>query len=123
MHELSLATELMHQLERLAAERGIVRFTEIVVRCGAMRQVVPDSLTLAFEMLSQNTPVAGAKLTLVEEPIAVRCRACGETSGASIDDYRCRQCGQADVEIVAGQDMILQTVTGEAAGTQPEDRP
>ena len=115
MHELSLAQELVHQLERLAAERGIARFTEVIVRCGAMQQVVPESLALAFEVLTPDTPAAGAKLKIVAEPIRARCRACGSSFEAAIDDYTCPACARADVEIIAGRDLVLQTVTGEAA--------
>ncbi len=113
MHEFSLASELMDQLLRIAADRKVVRFQEVVLRCGVLQQVVPEAFAQAFEALSQDTPVAGAELKMVSEALAARCRNCGEQYDAAIDDYSCPKCGEADVEIVAGRDLILQSVTAE----------
>ncbi len=115
MHEFSLATELVAQLLRIADERKIVHYTAVVVRCGVLQQVVPEAFAQAFELLVRDTPIAGAKLEMLNEPLAARCRHCGERFTAEIDDYTCPQCGQADVELVAGRDMILQSVTGETS--------
>lgn len=113
MHEMSIAVALVEQLQRLAAEQRAVRIVDVEVQCGILRQVVPGALRLAFEAASADTPAAGATLKIVEEGLAALCRGCGERFEAAIDDYRCPRCRLADVELVAGQDIVLKTVVCE----------
>jgi len=110
---MSIASALMQQLLRIADEQRAARIVDVEVRCGVLQQVVPEALQLAFEALSAETPAAGATLKIVEvEPVA-RCRACNERYPARLDIYLCPRCGQADVELLAGRDIVLQSVTCE----------
>ena len=113
MHEFSLAAALVEQLQRIAGERHVRRIVEVEVRCGAMQQVVNESLELAFEAASSDTPAAGARLKIVVEDLVVRCRACGHSFSAAIDNYLCPQCKMADVEVLTGRDVVLQSVVCE----------
>lgn len=113
MHEMSIAVALVDRLTRLAAEQHAVRIVDVEVECGILQQIVPDALLLAFEAASADTPAAGAKLKIVEEGLAAHCRNCGQHFEASLDDYRCPQCGRADAELIAGQDVVLRTVVCE----------
>ena len=74
MHELSIADAVVTIAGRHAAGR---RVTRVDVKVGHLRQVVPDSLTFAFELLTAGTEMEGAELVIVQVPAAVRCNACG----------------------------------------------
>ncbi len=113
MHEMSIATALVGQLQRIAAEQHAVRIREVEVQCGVMQQVVPEALQLAFEAASTDTLAAGATLRIVEEGLAAQCRACDERYAAALDDFRCPRCHTADVVLVAGRDVVLRTVVCE----------
>jgi hydrogenase nickel incorporation protein HypA/HybF len=113
MHEFSLAAALVEQLQRIADERHVRRIVEVEVHCGVMQQVVSESLAMAFEAVSADTPAAGARLKIVVEELVVRCRACGSSFAAAIDNYLCPQCQTADVEVIAGRDVVLQSVVCE----------
>ena len=120
MHEMSIASAMMDQLLRIADEQRARRITEVEVVCGIMQQVVPEALQFAFEALSAGTPAEGAALKLTEEPLQAKCRACGASFEASIDNYLCPACQTADVELLTGRDIVLKTVvceTEEAAAT------
>jgi len=110
MHEMSIALALVEQLQRIAAEQRAVRIVEVEVRCGVLRQVVPEALQLAFSAASADTPAAGAVLRISEEDLVAKCRPCGTQFAARMDDYRCPTCRQADVELVGGQDIVLKSV-------------
>jgi hydrogenase nickel incorporation protein HypA/HybF len=114
MHETSIAAALLDQLLRIAAEHHATRIEQVEVRCGVMRQVVPEALQLAFEAASAGTPAAGAQLTIIEEGLVVRCRACRAEFASGLDDYRCPRCKTADVELIAGHDIILRSVVCQA---------
>jgi hydrogenase nickel incorporation protein HypA/HybF len=113
---MGIATSLMEQLERIAAAERAVRIVEVEVVCGVMQQVVPEALQLAFEAVTAGTLAEGAALAIKEEAMAARCRVCGRTYAPRIDDYLCPECGQADAELTAGQDIILKSVVCETDG-------
>ncbi len=114
MHEFSVASDIIRQVTAIAAQNTLTRVTEIEVRCGVARQIVPEALAQAFEAIAADTPAAGAALRVTEEPLRLHCRPCDREYAATIEDYRCPTCGQADVRIVGGNDIILSSVTGEA---------
>lgn len=113
MHEMSIAVSLMEQLRPIADEQGATRIVQVELRCGVMQQVVPEALQLAFEAASAGTPAEGATLTIEEEDLVASCRSCGERFEAAIDDFSCPRCRLADVELVAGQDIVLKSVVCE----------
>lgn len=116
MHEFTLATALVDQLLRIAAEHHATGVTSVEVRCGVLQQVEPESLRFAFEALVRETVAHGAELRIVPEPVAARCRACGREFAPGIDDYACPSCGRADAEVTAGRDVVLQSVGLVTAG-------
>lgn len=115
MHELSLATALLEQVAQLAAEQHAVRVTSVHVVCGARLAVVPEFLQTAFEAVAEGTAAEGAALQVDEEPLLVRCRPCGARYEPEVDDYRCPSCGQADVDFLAGSDLVLRAIVLEAS--------
>lgn len=118
MHEMTIATALVDQLVSIAHAHRATRITAVEVHCGVLRQVVPEALELAFLAASEGTPAAGAVLTIVEQPIVARCRACRQSFQAAIDNYLCPSCCTADVDVLQGQDVVLQSVTLET----PDER-
>jgi hydrogenase nickel incorporation protein HypA/HybF len=116
MHEMAIAAALMDQLLQIAAAQQATRIQEVELRCGVMQQVVGESLQLAFEVVSADTLARGATLKIVEQPLVVRCRPCGRQFDAAIDNFLCPQCRTADVDIVAGRDIVLQSVVCEPTG-------
>lgn len=110
MHEMSIAVSLLDQLQRIATDNQVARIVKLEVRCGALQQVVPDALTAAFAAAAEGTAADGAELRIVEVPLAGRCRACGAEYAPQIDDFRCPTCHAADVELTAGEDIVLQSV-------------
>jgi hydrogenase nickel incorporation protein HypA/HybF len=111
MHEMSIAVELVRQLEALADEHGVASIDAVTVAAGVFRGVVPAALDMAFEAAAEGTRAEGAELTLeTVSPVAL-CRACGHRFEPEQNDFRCTRCRQADVELVEGNDIILASVT------------
>jgi hydrogenase nickel incorporation protein HypA/HybF len=102
MHELAIAEAI---LAIAAAHAGDGRITVVEVRVGHLRQVVPDALRFNFELISENTPAAGAELHIEEVPPAGRCRACGTHTGLTGWPLRCSGCGALDIDITGGEEL------------------
>jgi len=104
MHELSIAQAIADVATRHAAGRRVRR---IEVKVGHLRQVVPDSLDFAFELVSAGTALEGAELAIEHVPAAGRCRDCGAESAMADFPLCCAQCGGLDVEVLAGEELFV----------------
>jgi hydrogenase nickel incorporation protein HypA/HybF len=107
MHELAIAESLVAIAVRHARGRPVSR---VDVTVGHLRQVVPSALEFAFELVARGTPLEGAELVLEEVPAAVRCRACGRTSEVVWFPLACAACGGFDVEVVAGEELRVESL-------------
>lgn len=77
MHEMSLAASLLNIIKEEMAKAGKSRLIRVTLRYGALSNVLPEALSTAFELLTENTPLAGAELIMLEEPAQLACGGCG----------------------------------------------
>ncbi len=77
MHELSMALSLNNAIEELCARSGWTRVNRLILKFGGLRQVNPELLAFAFEVVSKGTVTEGARLSVIEIPIIFHCRSCG----------------------------------------------
>ena len=113
MHELSIATGIQAQIEEMAAANGLIRVTSVSVAVGERRQVVGESLRMAFEAVTNGTLSEDATLILDEVRMQARCRACAHAYAPTLRDFRCPACGKAEAEITAGNDILITSLTGD----------
>ena len=98
MHELSITQSLVEAvLERTGARPVMV----VKLRIGPLSGVLPDAVRFCFELVSADTPLAGAALTIDQPQGLARCRACGNDFVLE-DIFLLCPCGSADVEITDG---------------------
>lgn len=78
------------------------------VRIGALRQVVPESLSFCWTMLRDFEDMPDAELELELITAAVRCRSCGQDSEITSSwSLLCPRCGDADVEVLRGDEFLV----------------
>jgi hydrogenase nickel incorporation protein HypA/HybF len=111
MHEMSIASGLLEQVLAAVQPHSPARVSRVEVRFGVMRLVCPDAMELAWREVCSGTPAEDAELGMSEQPLLVRCRGCGARYRPEVSDYLCPKCGQADVDILEGNDIILDSVT------------
>ena len=107
MHELSIAEAIVGVAERHAAGRAVYA---VDVRVGHLRQVVPGALEFAFELTARGTCVDGAELRIEQVPAAGHCRACGAESVLQDFPLTCAACGGLDVEVTAGEELLVDSL-------------
>ena len=104
MHELAIAESVV----RIACDHaGGRRVTKVELKVGHLRQVVPDALAFAFELVSQGTAAEGADLVIEAVAAAGRCRACGTETVMSGFPLQCAGCGSLDVELERGEELLV----------------
>ncbi len=104
MHELSLCQAIVDHVEARAGGRPIRR---VEVRIGHLRQVVPDSLRFAWEMLTESTELAACELVVEHVPAVVHCGACGADTTLDLPVLACAACESLDVELRSGEELQL----------------
>jgi hydrogenase nickel incorporation protein HypA/HybF len=109
----------------------------VQVRLGALRQVVPDSRSFYFDIVSRGTIVEGARLDLEIVPALLRCGDCdvewdpapspvathGEVMGDALPPlptFRCPRCGQGSADVLAGGELEVESIEIE---TEQEEQP
>lgn len=107
MHELSLCRSILDISVRHAQGRPVA---SVRVRVGHMRQVVPGTLVRCFELLAPERGLEGAVLEIVEVPAQVRCRKCGATTVLERFELRCGSCGGSDLEVIAGEELEVESL-------------
>jgi len=107
MHELAIAQSMFEIARRHAGGRHVTR---VDVRVGHLRQVVPTSLTFAFELVAQGTELEGAQLAIEHVPAAGVCRDCG--SAIELPDFPliCTACGGLDLDVTAGEELEVEAL-------------
>jgi len=68
MHELSIAVSLVDAVCDELPKLGRVSVRSVRVRVGALSGVVGDALTFAFEVATDASPIAGARLDIEQTP-------------------------------------------------------
>jgi hydrogenase nickel incorporation protein HypA/HybF len=112
MHELSIAEAIVDIAQRHAHGRRVYR---VAVKVGHLRQVVPDALQFAFELLTDGTELEGAELAIEEVPAEVRCRGCARVSEVREFPLQCAGCGSLDVVVCAGEELLVDELDVEEA--------
>jgi hydrogenase nickel incorporation protein HypA/HybF len=109
MHELSIADAILQIALTHADGR---RIEAIEVKVGHLRQVVPDALEFAFTLVSEGTLAEGAALQLEHIPAVGVCR-CGTSTEFDGFPLACGACGSLDVELVRGEELLVDALTME----------
>ena len=107
MHELSIADAVREIVERNAGDRRVVA---VDIQVGHLRQVVPESLQFAWELVTQGTAIDGAELRIDYVPARARCQACDGVSGLRAFPAQCGACGSLDVDVTGGDELLVDSL-------------
>lgn len=111
MHERSLVRALLSQVQDLQAKQGAERVLTVRVSIGEFSGVESELVRSAFEEFVDDSPACGASLEVVNVPLESRCRICGCEFVVENFRFRCPQCGDARVDIIRGEGIVLESVT------------
>jgi len=112
MHELSIVQSLLAIIEDEMVKHGKHKLITVKIKHGRLAAVVPEALETGFEVLTINTPFAGAKLVTEQTPVVLRCRSCGREFSperASAAFAPCPQCGEElGHEVLSGRELYIE---------------
>ena len=106
MHELSITQNVVDAVsERMAGQRVL----SVRLEVGRLSGVVPDAMRFCFELVTEQTPLQGARLDIDTPAGEALCRRC-EQRFTLTDLILLCECGSADVEVVAGRELVIKSV-------------
>ena len=104
---MSICQGLIDQVERIAAEKGAGRVDSITLSIGPLSGVEPLLLSRAYEIARAETVAKNAVLEIETGPVVVECRSCGASGEAEVNRLLCPSCGDWQVNLVQGDEMLL----------------
>ena len=110
MHELAVCHALMRQVDAVARRHGAGRVERIVLSIGPLSGVEAPLLERAYTVARCGTRAEDAELEIVASAVRVRCRAHGHEGEAEPNRLLCPECGDWQVDVVAGDEMLLLSV-------------
>ncbi len=88
-----------------------VRVSEVHLRLGRLAGVVQESLHFGYDIVTQDTLLAGSRLVIEELPIIIFCPTCDrEVQLPGIQSFRCPNCGTPSGDIRQGQELELHSI-------------
>ncbi|MGH2520390.1 MAG: hydrogenase maturation nickel metallochaperone HypA [Chloroflexota bacterium] len=91
-----------------AAQGANVRAVNL--RVGDLQRMQPESFDLHWQVHAQDTPAAGAAVHITAIPVRIRCDLCRRESQLGDVTLLCPHCGSAQVEVLAGDELIVESV-------------
>jgi len=117
MHELAVCQALIGQVAEVAREQRAKTVTDIYVSVGPLSGVEGPLMQNAFPIAAAGTVAGAATLHLQETAIRICCEECGEESEAKMNRLVCDECGHWRTRVVSGDELMLQRVVLDGAGT------
>jgi hydrogenase nickel incorporation protein HypA/HybF len=93
-----------------AAKSGATKVNEVNIIVGSLSQVVPDCVQFYFEIMTKDTPAAGAVLNVKTIEAKARCRACHHEFAAEDMVMKCPRCGDLFSELLTGRELSVESI-------------
>lgn len=106
VHELAIVESVV---EAISDRIGDSRVTRVRLEIGKLSGVMPDAVRFCFDIATEDTPLVGALLEIIETPGRARCRQCGGRIEIDGPIALCR-CGSANLEFLDGTGLRIKEV-------------
>jgi hydrogenase nickel incorporation protein HypA/HybF len=110
MHEMGITQSLLDMSINKAREAGAAAVKQINLVVGDMSSVLDDSVQFYFDFLSKGSIAEGAKLVFKRVPVKARCRKCATQFFPGGETWKCPQCNDLGVEIIAGSEFYMESI-------------
>jgi hydrogenase nickel incorporation protein HypA/HybF len=107
MHELGLCSSIVEAIQHRAGKRPVAR---VRVRVGRLHHVHPEAFDQSFAIAAMGTIAEDAAAELVLLPVRAHCPGCGEAWDADEIPLACPACGAVQVELVGGDELVLESI-------------
>ena len=121
MHELSVMSQVVESIVRVARERDALRVESVLIQVGELTFLEMDQLEFAWQIYTHNEgpPLEGATLTLERLEARGSCPSCGYLGPLKVVDFPdshfstpvldCLECDKV-VDVTEGRDLLIRDI-------------
>ena len=113
MHELSITEEMLKLVQEQAEKAGITRVEKINLVVGELTGYVNDSIQFYFDFIGKGTIAEQAQVSFKRIPGKLQCQSCEKTFELTEFDYICPHCQGTSVKLVAGNELLVESIEGD----------
>ncbi|MBW1710001.1 MAG: hydrogenase maturation nickel metallochaperone HypA [Deltaproteobacteria bacterium] len=110
MHEFSIAQSIVDIVKEEMTRHKVEKLNAVNIVVGMMSGVVPQHLTACFQMIIDDSSLAGAELKIREVPLGFHCAACGNEFTAEELVFSCPQCDEANPTLEKGRELTIENI-------------
>jgi hydrogenase nickel incorporation protein HypA/HybF len=90
------------------AGQKVAKVNSVLLRVGVLSGVMEDPLRFGWELATEDTVLAGARLIVERVPVTLRCRPCNEdVTVDGVQSFRCPRCGAPSGEVLKGRELEI----------------
>ena len=130
MHELSIVSSVLDQLDELQKQHAGARFSKVGLRVGELAGVDVDCLRFGFECVVKDTGWASLALEIEQVARRQRCPRCNHEFAAgnwaaadslAMPFTACPECGEAATITIAGEELQIAYVEVETSEVETSE--
>lgn len=110
MHELAVTESILDIASKHAKQANASKVTDIHIVIGRLSSIVDDSVQFYWDIISQDTICAEAKLHFERIPAKLACMDCGREYILDSELTGCPSCQSARVKVVSGDEFRLDSI-------------
>ena len=111
MHEMGIAAQVIEIAEAsIPEEKQNAKVECVNLNIGRLAAVVPDSLRFCFNIMIENTRLAGAKLHIREIAVKALCKDCRHEWIIDTPVFTCVQCDSGALDILSGRELDISSI-------------
>lgn len=111
MHELSIVTYVIKQVEELAKENELTKVNSVTLEFGEVSGIVPEYLVDCWNWYAKKTPlIEGAQLITETIPAITWCDSCRKIYPTLEYGKICPYCGSGNTWLQQGSEMIIKQI-------------
>jgi hydrogenase nickel incorporation protein HypA/HybF len=104
---MALCEGLVQALEEQALTQGFTRVHTVWLEIGALATVEPEALRFNFDIVTNGTLAAQARLEIIEVDGTAWCMNCAQTVHITRFGAGCPQCGSYQLQVTDGQQIKI----------------
>jgi hydrogenase nickel incorporation protein HypA/HybF len=108
MHEVSLVSALIDQIQEVSLQQHFTRVEKIHLGIGVMSGINAECIEFCFPEITRNSILADSQLTYESIPLEILCKTCKKISNPpDPSDLRCEHCFSGDIRVQRGKDFLI----------------
>jgi hydrogenase nickel incorporation protein HypA/HybF len=110
MHELAVSESIINIATEHAKRADGKQVTDIYLVIGSLSSIVDDSIQFYWDIISQGTICAGARLHFERIPARMACLKCGHVYTLEGELTPCTKCASDRVKVIAGNEFRVDSI-------------